>query len=69
MFCAAITFLQYFKDIKPGGGCFAPPLMSLGGQTAPLRQILKVLPKRYLRTKHVYLILGCIAYCTYLTEG
>ena len=31
MFCAPITFLQYFKDIKPGS-CFGPPLMLLGGE-------------------------------------
>ena len=33
MFCAPITFLQYFKDIKPGVDTLPPPpLMSLGEQ-------------------------------------
>ena len=55
MFCAPITFLQYFKDIKPGS-CFGPPLMLLGGgQITPLLNVLKVLPKRCLYTKHAYL--------------
>ena len=42
MLSALITFLQYFKG-------------ATGGQTTPLLKILKVLPKRYLCTKHAYL--------------
>ena len=34
MFCAPITFLQYFKDIKPGG-CFASPTDVTGGGKQP----------------------------------
>ena len=39
-----ITFLQYFKDIKPGG-CFAPPPTDVtgGGRTTTLLKVLKVL--------------------------
>ena len=40
MFCALITLLQYFKNIKPGG-CFAPPpVILLGGKTTPLFYII-----------------------------
>ena len=38
MFCAPITFLQYFKNIEQGGGSFAPPpkkKISLGGSKQP----------------------------------
>ena len=40
MFFALITLLQYIKNIKPGG-CFAHPVISLGGKTTPLFYILR----------------------------
>ena len=40
MFCALKTLLQCFKNIKLGG-CFAPPVISLGGKTTPLFYILE----------------------------
>ena len=32
MFCALKTLLQYFKNIKRGGGCFAPPPSDFTGE-------------------------------------
>ena len=47
-------FLQYFKALNRGV-VLAPLFMSLGGQKTPLRKVIKVLPERYLCTKHAYL--------------
>ena len=50
MFCARITFLQYFKYIEPKI-CFGPSnhvtMGGGGGQTTPLLKVLKKLPKLY----------------------
>ena len=63
MFCALKTLLQYFKNIKQGGGLFCPPSDFTGGAKQRLCFIfLEVVCKRYCRTKHAYTVLGCIAY-------
>ena len=60
MFCALRTLLQYFKNIKPGGGLFCPPVG--GAKQFPCFIFLEVVRKRFCRTKHAYIVLGCIAY-------
>ena len=61
MFCTLITFLQYFENNKPGG-CFGPPLKSLGGKQLSCLRFLKYIVKTLLLHKICLSILGYIAY-------
>ena len=62
MFCAPITLLQHFKDIKPGG-YFGPPLMLLGVKQPPCLTFLKYC-QNVICTQNmlIYFRLHCLLY-------
>ena len=63
MFCAPITFLQYFKDIKPGGLFRVPTDVTGGGKPPPCLTFLKYC-QNVICTQNmlIYFRLHCLLY-------